>query len=92
MIYPAYFNEHLLPKVKIPTDENGGANSLFHLTMGNDGQLPIKIYAELDVNLFGLKVLNVRLPHSGGTKSDPALKTPYKTARDHRLEYDVVGI
>ena len=32
---------------------------LFRLTLTNNGQLPIKIYTELDINFLGLQVLKV---------------------------------
>ena len=31
----------------------------FNFTMANDGQLPVKTYLELDINFWGLNVLNV---------------------------------
>ena len=41
------------------TDEKANAHQLFHLTVTNDGQLPVKMYTELDINFLGLKVPNV---------------------------------
>ena len=35
------------------------AHKLFNLTVANDGQLPIKMYTELDITFLGLKVPNV---------------------------------
>ena len=35
------------------------AHVLFNLTVANDGQLPMKMYTEFDINFLGLKVLNV---------------------------------
>ena len=35
------------------------AHQLFHLTVANDGQLPVKMYTELDINFLGLNVSNV---------------------------------
>ena len=43
------------------TDEKADAHQLFHLTVINDGQLPVKMYTELDINFLGLKVLNVAI-------------------------------
>ena len=37
------------------------AHQLFHLTVANDGQLPVKMYMELDIDSLGLKVPNVRI-------------------------------
>ena len=39
--------------------EKAKAHQLFHLTVANDGQLPVKMYTELDINFLGLKVPNV---------------------------------
>ena len=39
--------------------EKADAHILFNLTVGNDGQLPIKMYTELDITFLGLKVPNV---------------------------------
>ena len=41
------------------TGETAEAHQLFHLTVANNGQLPVKMYTELDINFLGLKVLNV---------------------------------
>ena len=41
------------------TGKKADAHQLFHLTVTNDGQLPVKMYTELDINFLGLKVLNV---------------------------------
>ena len=37
------------------------AHILFNLRVANDGQLPMKKYVELHINLLGLKVSNVSL-------------------------------
>ena len=55
----AYFEKHLLPKIQAATGEKAKAHQLFHLTVANDGQLPVKMYTELDINFLGLKVPNV---------------------------------
>ena len=55
----SYFEKHLLPKIQVATSEKAKAHQLFHLTVTNDGQLPVKMYMELDINFFGLKVPNV---------------------------------
>ena len=41
------------------TGEKAKAHQLFHLTVANNGQLPVKMYTELDINFLGLKVPNV---------------------------------
>ena len=41
------------------TSEQAKAHQLFHLTVTNDRQLPVKMYTELDITFLGLKVPNV---------------------------------
>ena len=41
------------------TGEKAKAHQLFHLTVANNGQLPVKMYTELDINFLGLRVPNV---------------------------------
>ena len=59
MLRQAYFENHLLPKIQAVTGEKAEAHQLSHLTVTNDGQLPVKMYTELDINFLGVKVLNV---------------------------------
>ena len=59
LLRQAYFEKHLLPKIKEATGEKAKAHQLFHLTVANNGQLPVKMYTELDINFLGLKVPNV---------------------------------
>ena len=59
LLRQAYFEKHLLPKIKEATGEKAEAHQLFHLTVANNGQLPVKMYTELDINFLGLKVPNV---------------------------------
>ena len=59
LLRQSYFEKHLLPKIQVATSEKAEAHQLFHLTVANDGQLPVKMYMELDINFLGLKVLNV---------------------------------
>ena len=59
LLRQAYFEKHLLPKIQAVTGEKAEAHQLFHLTVANDGQLPVKMYTELDINFLGLKVPNV---------------------------------
>ena len=59
LLRQAYFEKHLLPKIQVATGEKAKAHQLFHLTVTNDGQLPVKMYTELDINFLGLKVPNV---------------------------------
>ena len=39
--------------------EKAYADTLFRLTVANDGQMPITMYTELDFTFVGLKVPNV---------------------------------
>ena len=59
LLRQSYFEKHLLPKIQVVTGEKDNAHQLFHLTVTNDGQLPVKMYTELDINFLGLKVPNV---------------------------------
>ena len=54
-----YFDQHILPKIKPATGEKANTHCLFKLTVANDGQMPIKMYTELDLTFLGLKVLKV---------------------------------
>ena len=59
LLRQSYFEKHLLPKIQAVTSEKAKAHQLFHLTVTNDGQLPVKMYTKLDINFLGLKVPNV---------------------------------
>ena len=59
LLRQAYFEKHLLPKIQVVTGEKAKAHQLFHLMVTNDGQLPVKMYTELDINFLGLKVPNM---------------------------------
>ena len=59
LLRQSYFEQHLLPKMQVATSEKAEAHQLFHLTVAKDGQLPVKMYTDLDINFLGLKVLNV---------------------------------
>ena len=59
LLRQAYFEKHLLPKIQAVTGEKAKPHQLFHLTVTNNGQLPVKMYTELDINFLGLKVPNV---------------------------------
>ena len=59
LIHQSYFKEHFLPRIEIPAGKKADAHVLFNLMAVNDGQLPMKIYIELDINFLELKVMNV---------------------------------
>ena len=59
LLRQSYFEKHLLPKIQVATSEKTDAHHLFHLMVANDGQLPVKMYMELDINFLALKVPNV---------------------------------
>ena len=59
LLMQSYFDQHLLPKIKLVTSEKAEAHQLFNFTIPNDGQLLVKMYTELDITFLGLKVPNV---------------------------------
>ena len=59
LLWQSYFDQHMLPKIKLATGEKANAHSLFKLTVANDDQMPIKLYTKLDVTFLGLKVPKV---------------------------------
>ena len=61
LLRQSYFEKHLLPKIQVATSENANKHQLFHLMVTNDGQLPVNMYTELDINFLGLKVPNVSI-------------------------------
>ena len=59
LLWQSYFDQHILPKIKPATGEKANAHCFFKLTVANDGQMPIKMYTELNLTFLGLKVLKV---------------------------------
>ena len=59
LLWQSYFDQHILPKIKLATGEKADTHCLFKLTVTNDGQMPIKMYTKLDLTFFGLKVPKV---------------------------------
>ena len=59
LLRQSYFEQHLLSKIKLATSKKTNAYKLFNLSVTNDGQLPIKMYTDLDITFPGLKVPNV---------------------------------
>ena len=59
LLCQSYFDKCIKPVVHLSSDEIGKAHSLFKLPTANDGQLPISMYMEMDVNFLGLKVQNM---------------------------------
>ena len=59
LLQQAYFEQLLLPKIKLVTGEKAEPHMLLKLTVANDGQLPIKMYTKPDITYLGLKVPNV---------------------------------
>ena len=59
LLWQSYFNKHILTKIKLASGDKANTHTLFKLTVGNDGQMPIKMYTELDLTFLGLKVPNV---------------------------------
>ena len=58
LLWQSYFDQHILPKIKPAPGEKvtDDTHCLFKLTAANDGQMPIKMYTELDLTFLGLKV------------------------------------
>ena len=48
LLRQSFFDQHILPKIKLATGEKANAHCLFKLTVANDGQMPIKMYTKLD--------------------------------------------
>ena len=42
LLRQSYFEKHLLPKIQAIASEKAEAHQLFHLTVANDGQFPVK--------------------------------------------------
>ena len=59
LLQQSYFDQHILPKIKLATGEKADVHCLFKLTVANDGHMPIKMYTELDLTFLGLKVPKV---------------------------------
>ena len=59
LLWQSYFEQHILPKINLATGEKADAHCLFKLTGANGGQMPIKMYTELDLTFLGLKVPKV---------------------------------
>ena len=59
LLQQSYFDQHILPKIKLATGEKADPHCLFKVTVANDGQMPIKMYTELDLTFLGLKVPKV---------------------------------
>ena len=59
LLRQSYFEQDLLPKIKLAMSKKANAHKLFYLTVTNDGMLPIKMHTKLDITFLGLKVPNV---------------------------------
>ena len=63
LLRQSYFDQHLLPKIKVAMSEKAKAHQVFNLTVTNDGQLPVKTYIKINITFLGLKVPNVLKIH-----------------------------
>ena len=72
--------------------EKADAHVLFSLAVANDGQHPMKMYTELDVNFLGLKMPNVGFLILVEPNSVLDRKWPNKTSRYDMLEFDMAHI
>ena len=59
LLSQSYVQQHLLPEIKVAMSKKADCHKLLNLTVTNDGQLPIKMYTELDFTFLGLEVPNV---------------------------------
>ena len=59
LLQQSYFDQHILPKIKLATGEKADTHCLFKLTVANDRQMPIKMYTKLDLIFLGLTVREV---------------------------------
>ena len=59
LLWQSYFDQHILPKIKLATGEKANTHCFFKLTVANDGQMPIKMHTKLDLTFLGLKVPKV---------------------------------
>ena len=49
LLRQSYFDQHLLPKIKLAMSEKADVHKLLNLTVANDGQLLIKMWTVLDI-------------------------------------------
>ena len=56
LLHQSFVDENLNPVVSPSIKEKGEDHSLLRLNAANDGQLPVSMYIELDINFLGLKV------------------------------------
>ena len=90
LLRQSYFEKYLLPKIQVVTGEKAKAHQLFHLMVTNDGQLPVKMYTELDINFLGLKVSNVGVLIIDDPSQVLDKKTPVKVTWYCRMESNLV--
>ena len=54
-----YFDKYILPKISQAMGEKADVHTLFNLTVANGGQMPNKMYTEIDITFLQLKVPKV---------------------------------
>ena len=86
LLRQSYFEKHLLPKIQAVTSEKASAHQLFHLTVANDVQLPVKMYMELDISLLGLTGAECWHTHCRGSIPGAGQKTPVEASWYCRME------
>ena len=59
LIRQSFFKQEILPHIKPADGEKAKAHQLFQLTAANNGQLPISMYEELDLDFLGIVVPKV---------------------------------
>ena len=89
LLWQLYFDQHILPKIKLATGGKADAHSLFKLTVANDGQMPIKMYTKLDLTFLGLKVPKVGILIAEEPNQVLDKKTSDQIAWYSRMEFNL---
>ena len=59
LICQSFFEQEILPHIEPTDEEKAKAHQLFQLTAANNGELPISMYVELDLDFLGIVVPKV---------------------------------
>ena len=76
LLWQSYFNQYMLLKISLVTQEKAKAHSLFKLTVTNDGWLLVTMYTELDISFLGLTVPKVGISNCWRSKPGARQETP----------------
>ena len=89
LLWQSYFDQHILPKIKLATGEKADVHCLFKLTVANDGQMPIKMYTELDLLFLELRVLKSEYFDCRRTEPGAGQKTSNQITWYNRMEFNL---